>query len=116
VFKSGSGCKQTRDFLDAEDDRQLLDLWTRWYLKTCFIPLADVSVEVDNAREVIVAGSPRHLPFIDQIDKVSLNLLVCQCARRLAAVSSQVRNSSKIILFRVIRETLNGHVVQKLGP
>jgi hypothetical protein len=50
--------KQAQYFLYTENDRQSLDLWTRWYLETCFIPVADISVKTDNGREIVVAGPP----------------------------------------------------------
>jgi hypothetical protein len=83
VFKVVCCSKEAFYFFHAEDDGELFYPGPRGNVKINFIPFANIPVEADNARKIVIASPPGNITIFKKITKIFLNLLVCKLVWRL---------------------------------
>ena len=99
VFEIVCCSQQASYFFHAKDYGQSFNPRPWGNLKMSFIPFADIPVEADNAREIVIARSPGNITVFKKMTKIILNLVVCQCIWRLAIIFCQPFNSGYIKSF-----------------
>ena len=107
--------KQTTYFLHAEHGWQLSAPWTWRQPKTVVnLTITDIPVEVSDAGQVRLAGSPSQFTFHEKMAEICTYLLICYCLRGLAIMPGQTSDPAYITFLCLFCEAEQLHVFDKL--
>lgn len=105
-----------KNFPPAQNHWYFANSRPRRDMKGGFAPLKNIEIKRSDARKRHVAGTPSQPTVFDEMSQVGLDFFVVEQIRRLAVISSQVRDRPNVGFLRFRRKPPQRHEISETGP